>query len=228
MELLLTFLGLFGWLLLVLLALLVLIFALPFHLLARGAVDSEQEQARLPLGAMAEARGSWAWGFLSLSWGTERGGEVRILGLRVARFSRDDSSEKKREKKDKKEKKTKDKRYSARWAMQHRRTLLGLLGRLLGALRLRLAIAGALGLGDPADTVILAELLRMAHAELPGATLDIDVDYLDEVLVLDGVVSGRIWLLHLAGIALWELRRREVRQMLGDQKKLAEPAAQRS
>ena len=215
MDLLLTLLGLLGWLFLALLILLALVIALPFHLRARGVVDSKQEEAPLPLAAMAWACGSWAWGVFSVSWGTEAGGEVRILGLRVARLSGDRDPERKSKKKDKKESKKKDNKYGARWAMQNRRTLLGLLGRLFRALRLRLAMAGALGLGDPADTVILAELLRLAGNELPGATLDIEVDYLDELLVLDGELTGRIWLLHLAAMAVWELRRREVRRLLG-------------
>jgi len=210
LDLVLTLLGLMGWLLLALLALAALVIALPFHLQAGGAVDSEQQEARLPLAAMAWARGSWAWGLISVGWRTDTGGEVRILGLRVARLSRDGRAEDKK----KKERKKKGKKYGARWALRHRRTMLGLLGRLFRALRLRLAVAGALGLGDPADTAILAELLRLAQHKLPGATLEIDIDYLDELLVLEGKVIGRVWLLHLAGIALWELRRQEVRQML--------------
>ena len=216
MDLLLTLLALLGWLLLAVMALLLLVFVLPFHLRAVGAVDSEQEAARLPLAAMAYARGSWAWGLLSIGWGTETGGEVRVLGIRVARLEDDTDGEKKDKRREKKRKKKeeKGKKYGARWAMRHRRTMLGLLGKVFGALRLRLHVSGVLGIGDPADTVILAELLRLAESELPGASLDIQVDYLDEVLVMDGELSGRIWLLGLAGMALWELRRREVRQML--------------
>lgn len=223
MDLLLTALAVIGWTLLgllaLLLALLLLFIALPFHLRARAAVDSEQDEPRLPLGAMAWVRASWGWFVLAISWSSDTGGEVRVFGLRVARFpgEEDDPGEKKRkkeEKKAKKKEKEKSGKYGPRWAMRHRRTLLGILVRLLRALRLRLAVAGALGLGDPADTVLAAELLRFAEANLPGTALDIEIDYLDEVVVLAGAVSGRIWLLHLAGICLWELRRRDVRRML--------------
>lgn len=218
MDILLTILAVLGWTLLALLALLALIIALPLDLQARGEVDSEAEEPRLPLAAAASLRGIWGWGLLSVGWGTEAGGEVRVLGVRVARFQGGADDEKKKEKKAKKRAKKKEgmegKKYGPRWAMRHRHTMLSLLGRFVRALRLRLALGGALGLGDPADTVMLVELLRLAEQQLPGADLDIEVDYLDEILVLEGMVSGRIWLLHLAGIALWALRRRDVRLML--------------
>ncbi len=214
MSILLTILAVLGWVSLFLLGVLALVIALPLDLQARGGVDSEEDEPRYPLAAAASVRAMWGWGLLSVAWGTEAGGEVRILGIRVARFQGGSDDEKKEKKKKAKKEKKKDSKYSPRWAMRHRHTMLELLGRFVRALRLRLAVSGALGLGDPADTVMLVEILRLAEGQLSGADLDIDVDYLDEILVLEGVVSGRIWLAHLGGIALWELRRREVRLML--------------
>jgi len=217
-DLALTLLAVIGWILLGLLALLLALILLPFRLEAVGLVDSESEGPWLPVDARARLQASWAFGFISASWSTFAGGELRLCGIRLWRQG-DESGEEEEEpgedgKKKKKKKKERKGSYGPRWALRHRETMLRILGRVLRALRIRLEVAGALGLGDPGDTAVVAAVLRQIHAALPGAELDIHVDYLEEVLVLHGRLSGRIWLAYLAGIALWELPRRDVRAML--------------
>jgi hypothetical protein len=85
--------------------------------------------------------------------------------------------------------------------------------RLLGALHLSLRLRGRLGTGDPADTVALVGLLQAARA-LPGVQLEVEIDWLDEVLEGEAEGSARVWLAEVLAVAALLLLRREHRSAL--------------
>jgi hypothetical protein len=85
--------------------------------------------------------------------------------------------------------------------------------RLARPLRLQVRIAGTVGTGDPADMVLLAAIARAA-GDLPSVELDLEWDWVDEALELDGELSARIWVGHLLCAAVALFLRRENRAAL--------------
>lgn len=100
------------------------------------------------------------------------------------------------------------------WALAHREGMKRAARRLLATLALRLEVRGQLGLGDPADTVIVERVVSTLGERLPGVRLAVAWEYIDEVLELDGEGRARIWPVHTLGVALLLLLDREVRALL--------------
>ena len=183
-----------SWLVAILLApvaLALVVIALPFRARARGAVDDGELSGAIGI--------DWAFGLLGVElW---RGGHaLRLAGLRVVRLrgarrgrGRDSrpARKKARDVEPRKARKSAVTRLRAVTASSGR--LLGMAARLAGTLHLRLRGRGRLGADDPTDTAALAGLLNTARA-LPGVELEVEVDWLDEVLELTAEGLARVWI----------------------------------
>lgn len=165
----------------------------PIALRVDGAVDGEALDGRLAV------RARWALGVLGLDYALGRGATFRVLGVPVARVGPGGDREAKREKKRRKQARRERRRRrpkksrGAGWAWRHRRLLQRALLRLLGTLHLRGHVHGVVGLPEPDETAWLDVALRQLRARTPPGLIDVDVDYTDAVLDLEGRVSS--WLI---------------------------------
>jgi hypothetical protein len=199
-------------LLLALGALLALLLLAPFHLRAEGAVGED--------GAAGALQVRWGPGLAAVRLSSTAGLEAWIFGLplpglgaAMRRLRRRKPSPRKEPRPAKKQPRTPKERAPRRALLGHRRSLATMAARLARPLRLRARISGRLGTGDPADTAALAGLCR-AVERLPGVELRLELDWIDEVVELEGALSARIWIVHLLGAALSLLPSREHRAAL--------------
>lgn len=221
-------LSILAWLGAVLGAILLALLALPFHVRARGELSEERMAARLD--------GSWGWGLLGLRWRPGRSDpRLYLLGLRIYRIDVEQlrrDEDRRRARREKKERRRQDRRASKhkkrarrardrargrgqrglRWFVSHRRTIYDVIARLLRTLRFRLHLRGTLGLDDPADTAQLFAVLQLM-SRLP-VELDIQANYLEEQIDLEGDSSARVWLGLVLLVALSLLLRRDVWRLL--------------
>ena len=195
------------WILVGLLGMLFLLVALPFHLRAQGRVGEA--------GVDGEVRGSWAWYALYIKL-SPAGLRLYILGIRIwtFRLGDEDKAPDKKKKDPEPEDKEKKPRKKMGWLWTHRQTLKRLMGKLVRSFRLRLRVQGVVGLGDPAETSMAQQLWSAADRISPAIDIDIEPEWLDEELELDGEFRARLWLLHLGLIALGSLFRKDTRMML--------------
>jgi len=194
-----------------LLALALLLVALPFHASARGAARDGELSGRI--------RAAWAFGLVALEL-SPTGAAVRVAGLTVFRPRRAGRAdgppariEREADGRAEEEGERQGGLARIRGALENRRPLLRMAARLLGALHPRLRLAGRLGLGDPADTAALSGLLGAVRA-LPGVDLSVELDWLDEALEGTAEGSARLWLPEALGVAGLLLLRRENRTAL--------------
>jgi hypothetical protein len=196
--------------LLVLLALVLLAVALPFRASARGAALDGDLSGSL--------RVDWAFGLLGLELAPE-GAALRVAGLpifrrrRSARLRGEREAPSRDEDDDDQDEGSGGGMAKLRAVLRNRRPLFRMAARLLGALHLSLRLRGRLGTGDPADTVALVGLLQAARA-LPGVQLEVEIDWLDEVLEGEAEGSARVWLAEVLAVAALLLLRREHRSAL--------------
>jgi hypothetical protein len=194
-------------------ALLALVVLVPFHARAGGAVHGES--------AAGAAEVRWGPGLLALRLSSADGLTARLLGIPLPRLwsrrgvrrspgRRRGGPERER---GRREAPRARKRPGAGAVLRHRGALLRMAVRLARPLRLRVRIAGTVGTGDPADVALLAAIARAAR-DLPGVELDLEWDWVDEALELDGELSARIWVAHLLCAAAALLLRRENRAAL--------------
>lgn len=186
------------------LALAFAVLALPIHGRVRGGVSEGEPTFAVRI--------AWAFGLVSAEM--ERSGSfLRVAGLAVFRLrpwpgrpagahpenghraAREGSA-----------------RAAARFRSGARKTttLLRMGARLVRTFHLRLWLRGRVGTGDPAATAALAALTRAAGA-LPGVGLEVEVDWLEEVLEVEGEGSARVWAPELLAVAGLLLARRENR-----------------
>jgi hypothetical protein len=209
------------WVLAALFGLLMLVVVVPIHLRGRGSVKG------LAADGAVEVR--WGWGFFKVTASRRALGEVRLLGLPIWRYRAKSAAEKQREKEKKKAKKrnkkhqTKEKKpkkeqtsgsLKALGAWLNRKALLELLRRVLVTLRVRLAIEGRLGLGDPADTALAVTAIRQLDARIKYVCLQVAPEYEQDVLDLRAAFFGRFWLLHIAVVFVVALFNRDIRRAL--------------
>ncbi len=196
--------------LLVLLALALLVVALPFQASARGAAHDGELSGSL--------RVDWAFGLLGLELAPE-GSAVQVTGLTIFRSRRLAGRRREREARSRDEDDARKGDEGSggmarlRAALRNRRPLFRMAARLLGALHLGLRLRGRVGTGDPADTVVLVGLLQAARA-LPGVRLEVEIDWLDEVVEGEAEGSARVWLAEVLAVAALLLLRREHRSAL--------------
>jgi len=181
---------------------LLLVLLVPFGVRARGRISDDD------LAGSVEVR--WLFGLLAVRATTDGRSGFSLAGLRLAGLPRPRPG---RDDEEKPERAGARGRRGLRWVMQSRRGLLRAGLRLLAATRPRLELSGRIGLGDPADTAIVAPLCAQL-ARLPGVSLRLSWSWVDEVLDLEGRAAARLWLVQLLGVGLLLLFDGEVRRML--------------
>ncbi|MCA9562143.1 MAG: hypothetical protein KC561_01580 [Myxococcales bacterium] len=207
------------WAVAVLCALLLVVVLVPISAEVRGEIEG--------LSANGDARVMWGAGLVSVRVARGEGGQLRLLGLPVFRFrmekkpvsketlalKKDRAKRRAAQKAEKREKaiaKGKPPR-GFRWALRNWR----LFRRLLATLRLRGHLVGLIGTGDPADTALVVFRV-FAPLNRRGRRFDIDVqpDYVDEVVELEGAVQLRFWPMAAVGVLLSTLINTESRRAL--------------
>lgn len=187
-------------------SLLVLVLIAPLHLRAGGEVDGEALHASYAL------RVRWALGILGLDLASGERPTLRLFGIPIARFTPDKRRTRRKDKKrEKRAKSEKSEETDARrgpglvWFFRQRHHLWRLALRMLATLHLRGRVSGAVGMPEPDDSVWLALALNQLDARLPPGTLDLEVDYSDAVLDLEGRLTS--WLIPghvlVVGLALY-------------------------
>jgi hypothetical protein len=178
-----------------------LVLLVPFGLRAKGRVGEDD------LCGSVEVR--WLFGLLAVRATTEGRSGVYIAGRRVSGLPRRRAE---RAEEPQVEEKVRSGR-GLRWLLRSRRGLSRAARRLLAALHLRLELRGRVGIGDPADTALVAPLCAQL-GRLPGVSLHLTWCWVDEVLDLEGCASARVWLAQLLGLGLLLLFSGDVRRML--------------
>jgi hypothetical protein len=191
------------WIVAVVGALLALGVLLPMHVRAAGSVDD--------LSLEGQARIRWAWGLVSVRLTQEQGVTLHLVGLRMWTFRRRGPKDTPDDEPKGRKKRTKE---STQWLLRHRLTALQLLKRLIRTLRLQLQVRGTLGLDDPAATALVTRGLANLLGASEAVSWQVEPDWLDERVLLNGEFRARIWLAHLGLVLLGGLLHRETRQMI--------------
>ena len=204
------------WILLGIVALAVLILAMPVHYGVEGAVDEDG-------GAWWRVRVRWAFGVLS---GTVSGDgyAIRVVGVRVyrrplivprtaeeierARAKREEKEARRAEKLARKAEKRdaappRAGKRGVRWFIREHRLLLRILLRYVRALHLSGRVEGVFGLDDPARMVHVHQLATLLHAKLPPGILAVELDWVEEIVALRARVGGWLVPLQLGVMTLW-------------------------
>lgn len=188
------------------LALALALLVVPLHLEVSGAADDERLEGR--------ALARWGWWLMVLRADTDRGVDLRLLGLRVWRLRRGAgrrARDQKRGRQKPKPETTPEKPTKSggglRGAWHNRHAALRLLRAVLRALPVRGWVVGRLGLSDPADTATLFTLLDAAIERSRAIEIDVEPDWLDEALELEGLIRVRVWPAQVLGAVLWLLVR---------------------
>jgi hypothetical protein len=179
----------------------------------------------VPFGARADGRVSdaaiegavelrWLFGLVAVRVASGGRGGFYLLGFRVSRPRASGSSgERERKRKAGRRKPSAKKKRGLGWLVRSRRALMGAARRLLAATGFRLKLSGRLGLGDPAETAVLVPLVAQL-GRLPGVSLELGWDWIEEVIDLEARARARIWLAELLVVGVGLLLDREVRRML--------------
>lgn len=164
-------------------------------------------------GVAGEVLLSWAWGLMSVQLLAGQPIWLRVCGLRILKLRaprlRRDKKKKKRKKKAKKPRKK-----GVRWALSNRRLLVHMARRLLATLHLSGQLSGRLGGGDPAHTAGLHLLMMQSTAWLPSLAIDVNADYVDEVIELEAMFGSWFVPGHIAAVAIGFLLRGDTRRVL--------------
>jgi len=175
----------------------------PIHLRAEGGVHDQSLEGQVWV--------RWAWGVLTVGMTPDRTTTVHLLGWRIWTFHQGGS-------KDKPDPEPKPKKKKAKgwlqWLAQHRQTGLQFVRRLIHTLRLQLQVRGELGLGDPARTALLSRLLWELNRVSPALSINVEPDWMEEHIGLDGALRARVWLAHLGLVLLGGLLNHETRRMI--------------
>ena len=194
------------WIGIVVAGLVLLVLFVPVHVRAWGRVDDESADGRV--------RARWGGGIVSFHV-SRAGFELRVLGLRVARFRAAGTSAQRR--KERPEREREEGRKSGRgagWAWRNRRTFLRAGLRVLAALHPRGWVRGTIGLGDPMDMAALFALLEQGRNRWRRLELDVACDWTEEVLDLEGAVRAILWPVELGVVLLVVRLRSDVRRAL--------------
>lgn len=158
----------------------------------------------------------WGWRLVTVQVHPNEGLVVRLLGLAVYRRRWGSGRKDKAAAAEKKERKKKRTRYrkGLRWALQHRKALSEMLAQLVAACHPTGRLAGTVGLGDPAATAWATGLTAMLSSRCRGCELDLQWDWLDEVVDLELRAGGWLVPAHLLAIAVgWMVRGRTRRAL---------------
>ena len=187
---------------------LVLIVGVPVTARGAGSVRGDEIHGAIQIG--------WLLGLVGVYVSSRRGTHLTLLGRPVWKLPETDEEAreaKRAKRKAKKEARRAKKQAKARegrpkktirewlrWLGEHRGTLARLGGRLTRTFRLRLRIEGVVGLGDPADTAALLVALRTLTGWAESPWLDVEPDFLEERVELDGDFEGRLWILAIGWV----------------------------
>ncbi len=188
-----------GWTILILgLVLLpVLLLSIPLAFRVAGIVS--------PGDLRLEAGAAWGWGLLAAVIEINRSEtsvRLRLAGLPLPLPCRKPgkTSDKDLEKKAGRDGKSKVFSFSTVITVLNRKLFYAILRyvkRLLGSLRVRLRLSGVFGTGDPALTGVILALISALQAD--NANLDLNADFSDPILGVNGEISGRV----VAIVILW-------------------------
>lgn len=210
------------WLLIALGILLGLLLIVPVQLRLAGEVDDEE-------GAWWHARFAWGFVLFAFEAGPE-GGVVRLLGLRVwsgplgsdedpeKKAAKDAKREEKRAKKKAKKRDKRDKKGQGErglvWFLFRWRLLFWIFGRFVRAFHIHGRVQGVIGLPDPDQTAQVHRVLVAADAILPEGFVDVDVDWVDEIIALRGQMGAWVCPIQVLWIGATLLLSGETRRAL--------------
>lgn len=181
-----------AWIGIVLGALLALLLLVPLDARAEGRIGEDVLDGRV--------RVRWGGGVVSVRLSAQ-GGALYLFGIRLFRLKGDRGRP--RPVREPEEPRRRDKRRRrALWYWRHRRTLLRAGLRLLRAVHPRGRLSGRIGLGDPTDDAAVHGLLAWARGRWPRLALDVECDWVEEVVELEGRVRAIIWPVELLVVLL--------------------------
>jgi hypothetical protein len=200
-------LSILAWLGIVLAGLLLLILFMPIKLEAVGSIKA--------LGVSGRVCVRWAFGFLSCMAASGQRVQVRLLGFPIHSFKPGSDDEKSEEKKQKKkQKKQKKAKKGLGFFVRHRKALIGMFLRVLKAFHLRGQLSGVVGLGDPAVMAWLHVVGLQVPLHHKGFVWDVQPDYLEEVLDLQGSGQALFWPVQFGFIFLLFFLSRRTRSVM--------------
>lgn len=193
------------WILAIALGLVAFVICMPLHLEARGWIEDADGEGRV------QAR--WGWLLVRFRADTGAGIDLRVLGIRVWRLggrkrpARKENSAK-AEKRAAKIAATRAKARAKRRARgggiwRHRRAITRTLGAVWHAIPVRGHLYGAIGLSDPGDTAVLFAALEPLTGRTGEVDLDLEADWVESTLAIDGAISVRVWPIHILLALLW-------------------------
>lgn len=186
------------WLLAVVLGVMLLVLLIPIHLQAVGAVDEDRLEGR--------ALARWGWWLLTLRADPAVGIDARLCGLRVWRYHRR-SEEPKKKKKVKERTGWWQRKEAGARAWRNRDGLSRVASTALRAMPLSGTVHATIGLSDPADTGALFGLLDQLAQWSEAIELDLEPNWIDETLELDGAIGVRLWPVQVLLALVWLLIR---------------------
>lgn len=183
------------------LGLVALALLMPFHLDARGWIEDGDGAGR------AQVR--WGGWLVVFRADTESGITLRLLGIRVWRLGERRRDPRKAAKKQaKRETQRQKKREEGRGArrggvFRHRHALLRTLGAIWRAIPVRGHLYGAIGLSDPGDTAAVFAAIEPFNRSGRGVDFDLEPDWVESTVALDGALTLRLWPIHILLALLW-------------------------
>ena len=143
-----------------------------------------------------------AWGFGLVSFGADgEGTVVRVCGLAVRRRAWGEGTGK-RPRRARRPKPRAKGRRGLRWFWARRRTLGAIAWRYVRALHVRGRIEGVIGLPDPDQNAVLHQALVVVDRVLPEGVIAVEVEWVDEVVALEGRLGGWVWPLQVVAITV--------------------------
>ncbi|MCC6624254.1 MAG: hypothetical protein IT385_23585 [Deltaproteobacteria bacterium] len=150
------------------------------------------------------AKVAWGFGVLALHASAD-GLALRLVGITLwrRRFGRPRRDEPRKDEPKKRKAVEPKGRRGLRWLVARRRLLGAIAGRYVRALHLRMRLDGVVGLAGPDDTARLHQVLAVLDAVLPEGAIDVELDWVEEVVDLEAEIRGWVWPLQIVGITLW-------------------------
>lgn len=148
-----------------------------------------------------------AWGLVLVVWRADGEGMVlRVLGVPLVRRRWGEARpERPRRRRRTEAAREPRRRRGVRWLLRRRRLLAALVRRYVRTLHPRGRVAGVIGLSEPEQTATLQLVLRALEERLPAGAIEVEVDWVDEVVDVHGRLGGWVWPLEVAALTTWLL-----------------------
>jgi hypothetical protein len=181
--------------------------AIPFHVTARAELDASEADAALDVW--------WCWGLLGIRLLPSAEAEISIAGRVVHRRSIERTGDVgKAESQRETQSQAKKSRSNTRVLIEHRETILHISKRVAAALEPDAAIWGHIGLSQPEQTALLDFILRELDSIVPGIEIDIGANYIEESILLEGVLRVFVWPARLVVVGIELVSQRDTRQLI--------------